>query len=57
MAVMPLSFMHRKKAGYPLGGSLNFAHKIERKYIELGGKVHCKCRKKKLLLKIPVLRH
>ncbi len=51
MAVMPLSFMHREEAGYPLGGSLNFAQKIERKYTELGGKVHYKCRVKKIIIR------
>lgn len=51
MAVMPLSFMHRKEAGFPIGGSLNFAQTIERKYIELGGKVHYKCKVKKIIVK------
>lgn len=46
MAIMPLSFMHRKEAGYPLGGSLNFAQEIEKKYTDLGGKVHYNCRVK-----------
>jgi phytoene dehydrogenase-like protein len=50
MAVMPLSFMHRKEGGYPLGGSLKFAQAIERKYIELGGKVYYKCKVKKVMV-------
>lgn len=54
MAIMPLSFMHRKEAGYPLGGSLNFAQEIEKKYTDLGGKVHYNCRVKKSLLKTAV---
>jgi len=32
--------MHKKSAGYPVGGSLNFARLIEKKYINLGGKVN-----------------
>lgn len=51
MAILPLSFMHRKEAGYPLGGSLNFAQKIERKYTELGGKVHYKSKVKKIIIR------
>lgn len=50
MAVMPLSFMHIKEGGYPLGGSLKFAQTIERKYIKLGGKVYYKCKVKKVIV-------
>jgi phytoene dehydrogenase-like protein len=32
--------MHKKSAGYPIGGSFNFARLIEKKYINLGGKVN-----------------
>jgi phytoene dehydrogenase-like protein len=39
MAVMPLAFFHNREGGYPLGGSLNFARVIERKYKSLGGLV------------------
>lgn len=39
MAVMPLSFMHNKEGGYPLGGSLNFAQAIAERYQALGGKI------------------
>ena len=37
---MPLSVFDTKGAGYPLGGSLRFARRIEDKYIALGGKIH-----------------
>ncbi len=50
MAVMPLAFMHRKEGGYPLGGSLNFARAIERKYLESGGKINYECKVKKILV-------
>jgi phytoene dehydrogenase-like protein len=37
--LMTLAWMHRRSAGYPVGGSLNFARLIERKYKELGGEM------------------
>ncbi len=50
MAVMPLSFMHRKEGGYPLGGSLNFAQTIEKKYKELNGKIYYKSKVQKIII-------
>jgi len=38
--VMILAWMHRKSAGYPLGGSLAFSRRIERRYLDLGGEIH-----------------
>ena len=38
--LLTLVWMHKKSAGYPIGGSLNFAELIEKKYISLGGKVN-----------------
>ncbi len=38
--VMMLGYMARKSAGFILGGSLEFAKRIEQKYISLGGIVH-----------------
>jgi phytoene dehydrogenase-like protein len=38
--LMMLGFMAKKSSGYPIGGSLAFAQAIERKYLELGGKIH-----------------
>jgi phytoene dehydrogenase-like protein len=35
-----LGFLHTKQAGCPLGGSLEFARAIERRYLGLGGQVH-----------------
>lgn len=35
-----LAYMHNNNAGFPLGGSLDFARAIERRYQELGGIVH-----------------
>jgi phytoene dehydrogenase-like protein len=36
---IPLAFFDKKGTGYPLGGSLQFAEKIEQKYLSLGGKI------------------
>ncbi len=37
--IMNLSWMNKKTAGYPLGGSLKFTREIENRYIDLGGKL------------------
>jgi phytoene dehydrogenase-like protein len=42
--------MHKKSAGYPIGGSLNFAELIEKKYINLGGKVNYNSRVEKIIV-------
>lgn len=39
---MPLAAMDQKSAGYPIGGSLKFAEKLEQRYLSLGGKIHYK---------------
>lgn len=38
--MMTLAWMHKKAAGYPIGGSFNFAHRIANRYEQLGGKFH-----------------
>ncbi len=48
--LMTLSWVDQKTAGYPIGGSLEFAKAIERRYIDLGGKIHYKSK----VSKIPV---
>ncbi|MBN1524909.1 MAG: NAD(P)/FAD-dependent oxidoreductase [Spirochaetales bacterium] len=40
--IMPLAFFQKQEGGYPLGGSLNFAKQIEKKYLDLGGTIHYK---------------
>jgi len=50
MAVMPLSFMHRKEGGYPLGGSLNFARAIEKKYKDLNGRIYYNSKVSKIII-------
>ena len=49
--VMTLGPMSRKQAGYPLGGSLEFARAIETRLRSLGGTVTCGARVQKILEK------
>jgi len=42
------SWMHKKSAGYPIGGSLEFSRLFEKKYYELGGKVFYNCKVEKI---------
>ncbi|MCX6244991.1 MAG: NAD(P)/FAD-dependent oxidoreductase [Bacteroidetes bacterium] len=37
--IMPLAFNDKSGVGYPIGGSLRFAKKIEEKYLQLGGRI------------------
>ncbi|OFY84014.1 MAG: hypothetical protein A3F72_18510 [Bacteroidetes bacterium RIFCSPLOWO2_12_FULL_35_15] len=46
---MPLSVFDKKSAGYPIGGSLTFAKKIEESYLSLGGKIHYNTPVKKII--------
>ncbi|MDQ3047802.1 MAG: NAD(P)/FAD-dependent oxidoreductase [Bacteroidota bacterium] len=46
---MPLSVFDAKSAGYPIGGSMEFAKKIEQTYLSLGGTMHYKTPVKKIL--------
>jgi phytoene dehydrogenase-like protein len=47
---MPLSAFDKKSAGYPIGGSLSFAKRLEQRFLELGGKIHYKTPVKKILI-------
>jgi len=49
--VMILVCMHKKSAGFPIGGSLKFARLIEKRYLELGGRIHYNSRVKKIIIK------
>jgi len=40
--LMPVAWLHQKTAGYPLGGSLEFSKTIEKRYLDLGGKISYK---------------
>lgn len=46
---MPLASFDKKSAGYPVGGSMEFAKKIEQRYLELGGKIHYKTPVQKII--------
>jgi phytoene dehydrogenase-like protein len=45
-----LAYMHTQNAGFPAGGSLEFARAIERRYLELGGEIHYKAQVEKILI-------
>jgi phytoene dehydrogenase-like protein len=45
-----LASMHTKNAGFPLGGSLQFAQKIADRYLELGGEIHYESQVEKVLV-------
>jgi len=49
--MMPLAWLSQKTAGYPLGGSLELSKTIEKRYLDLGGKVNYKSRVVKILVK------
>jgi phytoene dehydrogenase-like protein len=48
--LMSLAWMDQKVAGYPVGGSLEFARALGRRYLDLGGKVHYESRIDKILV-------
>jgi len=39
--ILPLAWLNKQVAGYPLGGSLPFARAIEKRYLDLGGSIDC----------------
>lgn len=45
-----LAGMHKREAGYPIGGSLPFSQAIERRYLDLGGEINYKSRVEKILV-------
>ncbi len=49
-SMMTLAWMHKKAAGYPIGGSLNFAKRIADRYEQLGGVFHYTNRVQKILV-------
>jgi phytoene dehydrogenase-like protein len=48
--IMMLGFMHKGSCGYPIGGSLEFARAIERRYTQLGGCIRYNSRVDKILV-------
>jgi phytoene dehydrogenase-like protein len=47
--VMMMAWMNKKSAGYPIGGSLNFARLLEKSYLTSGGTVSYKSMVKKII--------
>jgi phytoene dehydrogenase-like protein len=45
-----LAYMHNKNAGFPVGASLEFARAIEKRYLELGGKIHYSSQVERILI-------
>ncbi len=51
MAILiTMAWMDQRTAGYPVGGSLEFARAIERRYLSLGGEVHYRSKISKVLV-------
>jgi phytoene dehydrogenase-like protein len=48
--IMMLGFMHKGSSGYPIGGSLEFARAIEKRYTQLGGRIRYNARVEKILV-------
>lgn len=44
------AYLHKKDAGYPIGGSLPMSLALERRYLDLGGTVHYHSRVEKILV-------
>lgn len=44
------ALLHNRNAGYPLGGSLEFARSIEKRFLDLGGEVRYNARVVKILV-------
>lgn len=47
--LMVAAWLQTKNAGYPIGGSLEFAKAMERRYLDLGGEISYKSRVEKIL--------
>ena len=50
LLIITLGWMMGKTAGYPIGGSLEFARSIEKRYLDLGGEIHYESKVKKILV-------
>jgi phytoene dehydrogenase-like protein len=45
-----IAYLHKKAAGYPIGGSLEFARAIEKRYLNLGGEIKYNAQVVKILV-------
>ncbi len=48
--LLPLAYASQKSSGYPIGGSLEFARSIERRFLGLGGEIEYNARVKRILV-------
>ena len=48
--LMTLGWMHKKQAGYVLGGSMKLSRAIEKRYLDLGGEINYRARVAKILV-------
>ena len=49
MGMALLAYIHSGNAGFPVGGSLEFARALERRYLALGGEIHYEAQVEKIL--------
>lgn len=45
-----LAYMHNHNAGFPVGGSLEFARALEKRYLELGGEIYYRAQVERILV-------
>ncbi len=45
-----LAFLHKKEAGYPIGGSMPMSEAMAQRYLDLGGAIHYNSRVEKVLV-------
>jgi phytoene dehydrogenase-like protein len=50
MGMSLLAYMHTRNAGFPVGGSLEFARAIEKRFLDLGGEICYKSQVEKILV-------
>lgn len=50
MGMSLLAYMHTHNAGFPSGGSLEFARAIEKRFLDLGGEIHYNAQVEKILV-------
>lgn len=48
--ISTLGHLHSNQVGYPIGGSLSFSETIEKRYIELGGKINYSSKIEKIII-------
>jgi phytoene dehydrogenase-like protein len=48
--LLPLGYASRQSSGYPVGGSLEFARSIERRYLSLGGEIEYQAKVNRILV-------